>query len=172
MNQITHFHEIPLFSILKTNPVIKGTVYLDIDDTLISFGDVTKKYFATTKTEDDPLYYGWANLIKDLVPTLVDEKIHDFLQLVKSLNFNIEFITARNPLFKEMTLKHLKHHNLDEYKIHFLGPKSKGLHVKEIKNKEDIIIFIDDSVSNCKSVLKENPEVNVFNIKEKIIETT
>jgi hypothetical protein len=139
----------------------RGIVLCDIDDTVLHFGGITEKYFKETSREDDPLYIGLFELIEHETPLLVSDTFFNFYEEVHKRGYEFEFVTARNIIFGDITIKHLEHFGLDYHKIHHLADKCKGEYIKELQLTHDEIIFIDNDKTNCEAVEKHNENVVV-----------
>jgi len=114
-------------------------------------GDViTKGLFKTFKEYENHGVYA-------LVP--VFEESRQAMQLLKALNYKIIVLTARDPKFKKVTELHFTHHNLpcDE----FFFSKDKPTIINELKEKYNVIAFVDDKAETIRAVKEKCDIKNV-----------
>jgi uncharacterized HAD superfamily protein len=116
---------------------------------------------------DSLSYNDWVNLVSKIQPELVDEQVHQFVNLIKQNNCHIILLTARCDKLKELTLKHLEQVNLnfDHANIHFNDEKGDYLHkiVHQHFHHIDNIIVIDDMEPNLTDI-KEKMKDTKFNL--------
>lgn len=122
-----------------------------------------------------PNYRDFANLTYEKVmpDARLKEKADYYINLLSQLGHEIIFITARSEFGFTNPYKLSKDY-LEKYNIHYdkliVGAKEKG----KVCVEEDIDIFIDDNLRNCKNVEDANVRVwlfhNEFNRNDKHFE--
>jgi hypothetical protein len=96
-----------------------------------------KKTKCTKSQASLRVYDRWRKSQSDVVTSLIDEKIHDFIGLAKANHSSVIAFTARQPSIAEITYNQIKKHNiiLDQPEITF----------EKIYNNQ---IFPDTSISS------------------------
>lgn len=137
-------------------------ILCDIDDTIFCYGKQIEDYWKSKI--NDPGYEIWINIIKQITPRLTDVGIHSFIEEAINKECDIHFITHRNNRFKEITLTHLNHFNLDMFNVHFLAGESKASYINSNFNHNDYseLVFIDDSNANIEDVINNVNNCNVY----------
>jgi hypothetical protein len=156
---------------------------LDIDDTVMSFPDISKKWWSETYHKFINENYNkenaynktnslWIDYIIKSKPILNDEK--NFLNLLEQISINkcdLIFLTARDNSLSELTVKQLNECNLNVNPMKIFYSKYKGNELEyiikiiypNIKN----IIFVDDLLDNLKDVAYKfnNPKLFKYNLE-------
>ena len=152
---------------LKSNTLI----VLDIDDTIISFTNIDKKWWTNVYNtylsyykDDDKAYKKseilWTKHILKDKPKLLDEyNFINFLEKISKNNCELIFLTARNKNISDLTMDQLSKCglNINPSKVFF--SRNKGNELKNIveqnySNVKDII-FVDDLEENLVNVQLE-----------------
>lgn len=156
-----------------TLPMSNTLIVFDIDETILSFIDINKKWWNDNYERLLPIYKEntdeqvellWIDYVSKNKPILLDE--YNFKFFLNSIRYKCEIIllTARNEKIYELTIKHLNECKLNIHPSRIFFSKNKGKKLQDIVNNifPNIknIIFIDDIEENLISVL------NVFNKKE------
>jgi hypothetical protein len=155
------------------NKKLKSILFVfDIDDTILHYGHINYIWFNElitinkTKYESiseaiDHAVHEWFRNISNSNPMHTDENgFKKLISIIDKYSHDYIFITARNPKFTNITLKHFEKLGIPTEKdIHFTSGGNKGKKLKDIlqnsSNTYDKIIFIDDSEKNLKDVYNE-----------------
>lgn len=130
-------------------------IFCDIDDTVLYYEIITSNWWRNNGLN----YERWQKTIATLEPLKTCEYFADFLERVEKSNSKVAFVTARNPIIKELTETHLLYlfrnhsHLLWKTELHMLDGTTKGEYINatfEIEKYEHLI-FIDDIKSNVDS---------------------
>lgn len=168
IHKINKYEQIPI--------IPNSLIVLDIDETLIKFEHVDKKWW---KTEFDAIYSTnrnyilteqmvlnkWLNIVSNSKPSLVDNCIHQFIQNAEQTNCKIVLLTARNNSLFELTLRHLAEVGLNFSHIYF--NENKGQELTKIITNEFVsyknIIVVDDLVANLLDIEEKimNLDINL-----------
>lgn len=141
---------------------LRSVILCDIDDTLLSFKNHIGDYW-NTQNKIDHTYEIWFSLIRGKVPELTHDDIHSFIDRIISNDSKLILITARNEIFRDGTLEHLKSVGIKFHDIHFLNGNLKGDFIKKNYNSSEFDIhFIDDDIRQVKDVSSKNPNINVY----------
>jgi Protein of unknown function (DUF2608) len=170
-------NKIDTFNLVDIN---KNTLVLcDIDETILFYDDINPKWwkdklsYYMEKYNDNDLANShsledWYCYIQYNKPSYTDKLgFENMLKRIEENNSTLIFITARNPVFEQITNEHFKHLNIDnlKYQIHYLAGISKGEYIKNKIKLESYnkVIFIDDLEKNIKSVNEIfNDQINTY----------
>jgi hypothetical protein len=159
-------------SFYQIKPLNPNTlVVLDIDDTIMSFTTINKKWWNDTYNtyllhyKDTEKAYKkseklWIKYISRSNPNLLDEiNFINFLEKISENNCELIFLTARNKKISKLTMTQLSYCriNIESSKVFF--SRNKGVELKNIveqtyPNIKDII-FVDDLEENLVKVQLE-----------------
>lgn len=153
MKQIRNYDEIIIYS--------NSLVILDIDDTIIKFNNISKRWWSDINYQYS-LYYDknvaynlafnkWKSIVENEKPILLDEVL--FFDLINRINMSnsiLLLLTARDDNLKELTIKNIKDCkiNINPNNIYF--DYKKGNKIKELINiyPDRHVIFVDDVIDN------------------------
>lgn len=152
---------------------------IDIDDTITDTYYEILKFLCEEKNIDfetlknknynyDQIYDGcegnppmgqfiWDNFYRIIPNIQLKENVAQIMQKIIDDGNEIVIITARNHAKPNQTQQYLKEKNIP-YNKFYEGIKDKGRLAKE----ENIDLFIDDSIKNCKQVDENNIKVLLF----------
>jgi hypothetical protein len=141
-------------------------VVLDIDDTLLTYANLSQKWWQDeiNKNYLDTMDYAmakkravqeWKRLMMNSSPISLDTHNRDaFIQNLYKLGCELIFLTARDDDLAEITRSNLRDLNIyDGQMIYF--DENKGRKIVEIMtiyNKYDNIIVVDDLIQNLLSI--------------------
>lgn len=163
---ITRFEQITI--------IPSSLVVFDIDETLLKFDGVDQKwwrnkfnkYYTLTKNyelADSMSHNDWIKIVKIAEPELVDNKIHNFIDLLYENDCKIILLTARNQILKETTNEHIKKLNLNVNKDNIYFNSNKG---------EELLKIITESYSEIKNIIVvDDLEENLIDIQKKMENT-
>lgn len=164
---ITKFEQITI--------IPSSLVVFDIDETLLKFDGIDQKwwrnkfnkYYTLTKNYDlaDSMSHSdWIKIVKIAEPELIDDKIHDFIDLLYENDCKIILLTARHEILKETTIEHIDKINLNVNKdnIYFNSNKGEELYkiVSELYPTVQNIIVVDDFEQNLIDIQSKMQSTN------------
>jgi hypothetical protein len=167
---ISKFHQIKI--------IPKSLVVLDIDETIIKFQDVDKKWWKNKFNKyyrlckdydlaDRMAHKDWIKLVSVIDPILVDENIHDWITLIKNNDCPLILLTARSNILCELTSQHLNKVNLNIEKDRIYFNENKGDELYKVAHdlypEIENIIMVDDLESNLVDI-KEKLSQTRFNL--------
>ena len=147
--------------------ISRSLVVFDIDDTVVNFPDYGYAWWAATraayertmtKTEADAATLDdWRVAVHHVDPEPIDKAgFLEFYDKAKAADCDIIFLTARSPVLKAITHRHLKNSLMECAEEHVFYAEDKGpALVSIIQNSGrayDHIIFVDDMIKNHESV--------------------
>lgn len=150
-------------------------VVFDIDETLLKFDGIDvkwwrnkfNKYYRLTLNRDlaeSMSHSDWIKIVKIAEPELVDDKIHDFIDLLYENDCKIILLTARNEILKDATIEHIDKINLNINKdnIYFNSNKGNELYkiVSELYPTIQNIIVVDDLEQNLIDIQSKMQSTN------------
>ncbi len=141
-------------------------VVCDIDETLLYFDGIDKKWWSQTFDEfyrihndydkaDKLSLDKWISHINNNNPYITDESgYNNMLKRINDTNSKLVFLTARYEYLRNTTLKHLFHLNIHNPILHFTGGQCKGRYIFDnlINPIPERVIFIDDLQQNINDV--------------------
>jgi FMN phosphatase YigB (HAD superfamily) len=142
-------------------------VAFDIDNTVIKFDNLNKKWWEDTKEKhgEETATNIWIETIKRSTASLIDES--SFIRLMEKINdtqSGIVFITARDKSLKPYTMKHLEQANLYICPTVVYHSSHKGKTLLQIYKKKyshlQKIIFVDDHMDNVEDVRDKLSHLN------------
>ena len=146
--------------------VARSLIVFDIDDTLVNFPGYGLDWFAAKKAgyeqtmskaeADKHTIQDWRTAVSTTDPMAIDkEGFYDFYERATAADCHIIYLTARSPILKDITHRHLKH-TLGLKSEHVYFGEDKGPALSEILDtlprSYQHIIFVDDYVKNHVSV--------------------
>ena len=166
LTQITKFNQIDI--------IPNSLIVLDIDETIIKFDNINKKwwrntfdkYYSLTQDYDNADNLSLDECISYVTvtePKLVDDEIYRWFDSINKHDCDLIFLTARNASLKDITHLHLNKVNLsvDGNKIYF--NRNKGDELFSIANKD---------YSHIKNIIVvDDVEHNLTDIKDKFMDT-
>ena len=144
-------------------------VVFDIDDTVIGYEEFSHTFFTDSikaykekhkcyKMALDFALHDWISLVKKGTPYHMDSSGFDELtEKIKTTDSHYIFMTARNPLYREVTELHLEKVGIQNRQVYYLAGSNKGEFLKSISQKYseyNRMIFIDDMEKNINDVHK------------------
>lgn len=167
VKEITQFSEIEIIE--------NGLYVFDIDETLIKFDGIDYKWWKNkfNKYYKMTMDHGlseclsneeWIKVITKSDPELVDNNIHDFIQILKDKNCHIILLTARSENLKDLTIQHLEKVGLFFENIYFNENKGNALLnilFNQYKNINDIIV-VDDMKYNLDDIHEKLSHAGYF----------
>lgn len=141
---------------------------LDMDETIIYYDSMCKNWWKDRwnsnfalfndydKAEEQTLI-DWKTHIANSLPLHTDEtEFFNLLNKAKELQCDTIIVTARDSQIAELTHRHLKHLNINDIDVHFVGSINKALKINEIAYQQsksyDRIVFVDDMNHNLDDV--------------------
>lgn len=129
---------------------------LDLDGVVLNSRCILDEIHTLGLTGDDMWKYFYTNCNADRVH-VIDNAL-ELIQLFYDAGVEIAFSTARNEKCKEETRKKLWQHGITSDLLYMRkdgdlrpSPEVKKEHLEEISKKYDIILFVDDELSNCET---------------------
>lgn len=142
------------------------TLVLDFDETIAKYDSISKQWwkdrfdyyyakYPDYELADDLSLRDWKEHIHLVNPQHTDKDgILKLIDKAIDQKCRILCLTARCPELKEITIKHIKHLELQIDEIHFTKNIGKGHYLNSIINNGDNVIFVDDMDENLLDVLK------------------
>lgn len=166
----------------QINIIPNSLVVLDVDETLIRYDGIDyrwwkskfNRFYKETNNCELAEFLSneeWIRIISNCNPELVDENIHNFIELLRQNNCHIILLTARSNNLRELTENHLNTVNLSFEHIYFNSEKGDALRniisndYPEITN----VIVVDDMIQNLIDIQNKNTSasctLHLYNIK-------
>ena len=171
---------IPIKSFNQIDIIPKSLVILDIDETVLTFPQLTKNWWQEKRNHyykisndrkqvEEQVLNEWNYIARTTNPNKLDHKAqYKFINKLYQNDCELIFLTDRNRELYDITYKHLVHIGIDkDHVVHF--DENKGDKIYELINKYynniENIIFVDDLIDNHHKILNT---IKNYNIKTNI----
>jgi hypothetical protein len=149
-------------------------VIFDLDETIIHFPYITRKWWENTKnayslinekTADLRAYSDWLHIITTHNPSILDvNEFNHLLKRIKDTNSTFIIVTARNIKLMDITKKHLECFGISCDVFYTID---KGIMINAIKQNYvyNHILFVDDNLKYINQVEELNQEIVTYYMK-------